>query len=195
MEYRNLQRKLKIYRLAGLTDVKLNEKKAVLEQEYQHCLKIEISETRLEKRISYQQRVQKIVEQQSSLAYLKLRVYSITNLDGIRELRRNYYQIKEKKLDFRKKTAWQECLKILEAIHSNTILFEQFTTTITSRIKKYKALVLKIGQDSSLPIQELLEIKDVIKEYIPDTLPLTPQQQLMQTWLQQTLANHKIQLM
>ena len=194
MDYRNLQQKLKPFKLAGLANIRLNEKKTVLEKEYQRCLELGLSKTSLEKRLSYQQKVNQTLKRQSSLGYLKSRVYTITKLNNIQEVRRNYYQIREKKFDFRRKLAWQECLKILEDIHKDTLLFEQFTTKITSVIKRYRAFAKEMGEDSSLSIQELFELKDVVKEYVPDTLSLTPQQKLMQSWLQQALANNNIKL-
>ena len=192
MSYREIQQQLKQFKLAGLTDVKLNAKKKVLKKELNRCFQLGLSETQLQKRIAYHNKIKQIA-QPDSLANLKNKVYSITGLDSLAEIRKIYPQIRESNFDFRSKQAWKESLQILEEVHQETLEFEQFTIEVKAKVEQYKMLTQEMGDASSLPMQELLELKDVVNKYIP-TLSLTPQQQLMQSWLQQTLLTNNIQV-
>ena len=192
MSYREIQQQLKQFKLAGLTDVKLNAKKKVLEKELNRCFELGLSETQLQKKIAYHNKIKQIA-QPNSLAHLKNKVYSITGLDSLAEIKKNYPQIRESNFDFRSKQAWKASLEILEEVHQETLKFEQFTTEVKAKIEQYKILTQEMGDASSLPMQELLELRDVVHKYI-STLSLTPQQQLMQSWLQQTLSTNNIQV-
>ncbi|MGF1480180.1 MAG: hypothetical protein ACFB4I_11920 [Cyanophyceae cyanobacterium] len=193
MKYAELQNYLRPYKQAGISSIKLNAKKAVLENEYQRCLQQGLSSPQLQRRIAHHQKVKNVLQKQT-LASLKARVYSITGLRTVQELRQNYPQIRGQGFNFRTKQAWQECLKIIAVIHQETLEFERFKAEIELRVEQYNSLRQGLGEDSSLPFQELLELKDVVSQYIPDTLSLTPQQQLMQAWLGQTLSTHNIQV-
>ena len=192
MSYREIQQQLKQFKLAGLTEVKLNAKKKVLEKELNRCFDLGLSETQLQKRIAYHNKIKQIT-QPDSLTNLKTKVYLITGLDSLAEIRKSYPQIRESNFDFRSKQAWKASLRILEEVHQETIKFEQFATEVKAKIEQYKMLTQEMGDASSLPMQELLELRDVVNKYIPP-LSLTPQQQLMQSWLQQILSTNNIQV-
>ena len=153
MSYREIQQQLKQFRLAGLTEVKLNAKKKVLEKELNRCFDLGLSETQLQKRIAYQNKIKQIA-QPDSLANLKTKVYSITGLDSLAKIRKSYPQIRESNFDFRSKQAWKYSLKILEEVHQETLKFEQFTTEVKAKIEQYKLLMQEMGDASSQYIAE-----------------------------------------
>lgn len=192
MSYRKIQQQLKQFKLAGLSNIKLNAKEKDLEKELNRCFDLGLSETQVQKRIAYHNKIKQIA-QPASLANLKAKVYSLTRLESPAEIKRSYPQIQEKNLDFRRKQDWKESLKILEEVHQDTLKFEQFTTKVKAKIEQYKMLTQEMGEASSLPMQELLELRDIVNKHI-STLSLTPQQQLTESWLQQTLLTHNIQV-
>ena len=141
MNYKLLQQRIKQYKKAGYKNIRLNSKKSILELEYNRLLQLGLSQEQLEQAIansdtdkiergrcfwlrSISNRAVEAIDpiavyaspNRFSLRLIKKKVFQLAEVLTLRELKQNYPIIKEQKFNFRYKSAWVECLKLIAEI-------------------------------------------------------------------------------
>jgi hypothetical protein len=125
MNYRLLQQHIKLYKQAGYTNINLNLKKTILEAEYKHLLKLELSQEQLDRAITnrYNDRLNAIdpiavyaSPESYNLMLIKHKVFQLAKVATLKELKQSYPIINEQGFNFRYKLAWSKCLKLIAEI-------------------------------------------------------------------------------
>ena len=125
MNYKLLQQRIKQYKKAGYTNIRLNSKKNVLELEYNRLLQLGLSQEQLEQAIANGdidriEAIEPIAVYASpnrfSLQLIKKKIFQLAQVADLKELKQNYPFIKEQKFNFRYKLAWIKCLKLITEI-------------------------------------------------------------------------------
>ena len=207
MKYVDLQRRLKSYQVAGLTQVKLNSSQLVLEAEYQRCLNLGLSQTELEQlaTINRGENLALIAPleiyscpEKFLLRVIKAKAYELGKVKHILELKLAFPIFKDKQYDFRTKISWSKCVYFIDNLTKNSQDFAQFKQDIEKFIiaiqeEKYYQLTGEIAVE---------EAYDDLSSYIswwkgaqweytlatqPSTLDL-----LKRAWLEQYLAQHNL---
>ena len=139
MKYTDLQRRLKQYQIAGLVTVKLNSSLAVLEAEYQRCLKLRLSQSDLErlaaiKNFEYLELIS-CVEIQANpdsfpLRVIKAKTYDLGQVDSLAELKLAFPIFKNKQYDFRTKVSWSQCAYSIDKLTKDSQEFTKFKQDI-----------------------------------------------------------------
>ena len=144
MNYKLLQQRIKQYKKAGYTNIRLNSQKNVLELEYNRLLQLGLSQEQLEQAITNHDtdRIEAIdlvavyVSPESySLQLIKNKVFQLAQVAALKELKQNYPIIKEQKFNFRYKSAWVECLKLIAEITENSRENEEFYQAVERAIE------------------------------------------------------------
>ena len=144
MNYKLLQQRIKQYKKAGYTNIRLNSKKHILELEYNRLLQLRLSQEQLEQAISNYDtdRIEAIdpitvyVSPESySLTIIKNKVFQLAQVSALQELKQNYPIIKEQKFNFRYKSTWVECLKLVAEITEKYRENEEFYQAVERAIE------------------------------------------------------------
>ena len=143
MKYKDLQRRVKQYQVAGLITVKLNSSLATLEAEYQRCLKLGLSQTDLErlaaiKNFEYLELIS-CVEIQANpdrfpLRIIKAKTFNLGQVDSLKELKLAFPIFDHSKYDFRTKNAWSRCAYSIDKLTKDSQEFTQFKQDVTALI-------------------------------------------------------------
>jgi len=207
MKYTDLQRRLKQYQVAGLVTVKLNSSLAVLEAEYQRCLKLGLSQSDLE-------RLAKIKNfaalefiscleimanpNRFSLQIIKAKTYILGQVNSLSELKLAFPIFNNKQYDFRTKKSWSKCVYSIDNLTKDSQEFNEFKQDI-------EAFVIAIKQQQYYQLRgemAVAEAEDDLSNYISwwkgaqweytlatkaSTLDL-----LKRAWLEQYLAQHDL---
>jgi hypothetical protein len=148
MKYVDLQRRLKQYQVAGLVEVKLNSRPAVLEAEYQRCLQLGLSQSELERLASInnfeQLELISAWEIHTSpdkflLKIIKAKAYYLSKVDNLKELKLAFPLFKDKKFDFRTKDSWSKCIYSIDTLTKDSQEFEKFKQEVESFIISIEA--------------------------------------------------------
>lgn len=144
MKYRLLQKRIKVYRQAGYTSIRLNEKKTVLEREYNRLLQLNLSQTQLEKAINNRS-VEQIAAidplavyaspQDYRLQQIKEKVFHLAQVKTTKELRQNYPLIAEQNFNFRYHSAWVKCLQLITTITEHSRANAEFYQAVEIAIE------------------------------------------------------------
>jgi hypothetical protein len=144
MNYKLLQQRIKPYKQAGYTNIRLNSKKNVLELEYNRLLQLGLSQEQLEQAIANRdtdriEAVDPIAVYASpdhySLQLIKNKVFQLAQVPALRELKQNYPIIKEQKFNFRYKSAWVKCLKLIAEITEKSRENEEFYQAVEKAVE------------------------------------------------------------
>jgi hypothetical protein len=147
MKYQELQKRLKQYQAAELTEIKLNAKKSILETEYQSCLQLRLSQKDLERIIFNKKNLDlRLIDsfyiytypEKFTLPIIKIKTYQIAQVNSLQELKLAFPTFKDKKFDFRTKKAWSECVYLVDCLTKESQEFEQFQKQINSFIVSIK---------------------------------------------------------
>ncbi len=207
MKYLDLQRRLKSYRVAGLTKIKLNSSQYLLENEYRRCLNLGLSQTELNKLVAIEKgRDLKLISpleiyscpQKYLLKIIKAKAYDLGRADNLQALKQAFPIFKDSQYDFRTKAAWAKCVYFIDNLTKNSQEFEKFKQDITKFViaiqtQRYHQLT----GDTAVE-----EAYDDLSSYIgwwkgaqwehtlagqPSTLDL-----LKRAWLEQYLPQHNL---
>ena len=144
MNYKLLQQRIKQYKKAGYTNIRLNSKKSILELEYNRLLQLGLSQKQLEQAISNSDtdKIEAIdpitvyaFPDRYSLQLIKKKVYQLAQVAALKELKQNYPIIKEQKFNFRYKSAWIDCLKLITEITEKSRDNEEFYQAVEKAIE------------------------------------------------------------
>lgn len=144
MYYRSLQQRIKIYKQAGYTAIPLNIKKIALQDEYDRLLQLELSQEQLEHSITnreanYVDAIEPIAVYTSpnlfKIKHIKAKVFKLAEVSTADELREKYPVIKEKRLNFRYKAAWVECLLIIAEVTKQSHITKRFYKAVDRAIE------------------------------------------------------------
>ncbi len=125
MNYKLLQERIKEYKQAGYTSIRLNCDKSILEVEYNRLLQLGLSQKQLEEAIanSNTDKIEAIdpitvyaFPDRYSLQLIKKKVFQLAEVLTLKELKQNYPIIGEQKFNFRQKSAWVDCLRLIAEI-------------------------------------------------------------------------------
>ena len=189
-DYRHLQQQLKLYKQAGLTNIRLNDKKACLELEYQNLLALGLSATELTKII--EERVD--THHEPTLRDLKAQVFRLAGVNSIKNLR-TIFNLPKSQFNFRTKQAWQKCLDLILEITKDSRQFETFKQEVMVHVNEYRDNLDEVGQPGAFAMTELVDLGLVIDRYFPkQQTSLSLSQKLIKAWLGQVLAENKINL-
>jgi hypothetical protein len=142
--YRLLQERIKPYKKAGYTNIPLNSNQTTLEAEYHRLLQLELSQDILEQDILNQKvtQVQALdpldVEgfpERYSLKLIKTKIFQLADVNNLKELLQKYPIIKDKYLDFRFKSSWVECLKIIAEVTQQSRDNQEFYQAVDRAIE------------------------------------------------------------
>ncbi|MEO1672462.1 MAG: hypothetical protein AAFR77_17090 [Cyanobacteria bacterium J06631_2] len=207
MKYKDLQRRLKQYQIAGLVTVQLNAALPVLEGEYQRCLRLGLSQSDLErlaaiKNFEYLDLIS-CHEIQSSpqkfpLRIIRAKAFDLGQVDSLRELKLAFPIFKSDRYDFRTKFSWSQCAYSIDNLTQDSQEFAKFKQDV-------QAFILAIQQQNYHQLAgetAVEEAYDDLSSYIswwkgaqweytlatqPSTLDL-----LKRAWLEQYLAQHEL---
>lgn len=144
MNYKLLQQRIKQYKKAGYTNIRLNSKKSILELEYNRLLQLGLSQKQLEQAISNSDtdKIEAIdpitvyaFPDRYSLQLIKKKVFQLAQVAALKELKQNYPIIKEQKFNFRYKSAWIDCLKLITEITEKSRDNEEFYQAVEKAIE------------------------------------------------------------
>ena len=207
MKYIDLQRRLKLYQVAGLATVKLNSSKSALETEYQRCLNLGLSQTDLEKLAAIDRGEDLSLispleiyscPEKFVLKVIKAKAYDLGKVDNILELKLAFPIFKDKQYDFRTKISWSKCVYFIDSLTKNSQDFEKFQQDI-------EAFIVAIKEEKYYQLTgetAVEEAYDDLSNYISwwkgaqwehtlstkaSTLDL-----LKRAWLEQYLAQHDL---
>ena len=144
MNYKLLQQRIKQYKKAGYTNIRLNSKKQVLELEYNRLLQLGLSQEQLEQAITNSEtdRIEAmdpiaiyVSPESYSLLLIKNKVFQLAQVATLKELKQNYPIIKEQKFNFRYKSAWVDCLKLIAEITEKSRENEEFYQAVERAIE------------------------------------------------------------
>lgn len=207
MKYKDLQRRVKQYQVAGLVTVKLNSSLAILEAEYQRCLKLGLSQTDLErlaaiKNFEYLELIS-CVEIQAHpdrfpLRIIKAKTYDLGQVNSLKELKLAFPIFNHEQYDFRTKNTWARCVYSIDKLTKDSQEFTQFKQDVADLI-----MAIKQQQYHQLSGETAVEeAYDDLSNYISwwkgaqweytlstkaSTLDL-----LKRAWLEQYLAQHNL---
>ncbi|MEO1799347.1 MAG: hypothetical protein AAFR62_02785 [Cyanobacteria bacterium J06629_2] len=143
MKYKDLQRRLKQYQVAGLVTVQLNSTLAVLEAEYQRCLQLGLSQNDLERfaainNFEYLELIS-CFEIQSNLQKFPLRIirakaFDLGKVDSLSELRLAFPIFKSDRYDFRTKFSWSQCAYSIDNLTQDSQEFAKFKQDVRAFI-------------------------------------------------------------
>ena len=207
MKYKDLQRRLKQYQVAGLVTVHLNAALPVLEAEYQRCLQLELSQSDLERLAAIQNfeylELISCLEIQSApqkfpLRIIRAKAFDLGKVASLQELRLAFPIFKSDRYDFRTKFSWSQCAGTIDNLTQDSQEFVKFKQDV-------QAFILAIQQQNYhqlLGATAVEEAYDDLSSYIswwkgaqweytlatqPSTLDL-----LKRAWLEQHLAQHHL---
>ena len=207
MKYTDLQRRLKQYQIAGLVTVKLNSSLAILENEYQRCLKLRLSQSDLERLAAIKNfeslELISCVEIQANpdsfpLRVIKAKTYNLGQVNSVAELKLAFPIFKNKQYDFRTKISWSQCVYSIDKLTKDSQEFTKFKQDVEAFItaikqQQYHQLTGEIAEE---------EAYDDLSNYISwwkgaqweytlaskvSTLDL-----LKRAWLEEYLAQHDL---
>jgi hypothetical protein len=144
MNYKLLQQRIKQYKKAGYTNIRLNSKKSILELEYNRLLQLGLSQEQLEQAIANRDtdRIEAIdpiavyaSPNRFSLQLIKKKVFQLAQVAELKRLKQNYPIIKEQKFNFRYKSAWAKCLKLIAEITEKFRENEEFYQAVEKAIE------------------------------------------------------------
>ena len=144
MNYILLQQRIKQYKQAGYTSIRLNSNKSVLEREYNRLLQLGLSQGQLEQAIANceSDKIEAIdpitvyaCPERYSLQVIKKKVYQLAQVATLKQLKQNYPIIKEQKFNFRCKSAWIDCLKLITEITEQSRENEEFYQAVEKAIE------------------------------------------------------------
>ncbi|MEM6612784.1 MAG: hypothetical protein AAF652_11140 [Cyanobacteria bacterium P01_C01_bin.72] len=207
MKYKDLQRRLKQYQVAGLVTVHLNAALPVLEAEYQRCLQLGLSQSDLERLAAIQNfeylELISCLEIQSDpqkfpLRIIRAKAFDLGKVDSLQELRLAFPIFKSDRYDFRTKFSWSQCAGTIDNLTQDSQEFVKFKQDV-------QAFILAIQQQNYHQLvgaTAVEEAYDDLSSYIswwkgaqweytlatqPSTLDL-----LKRAWLEQYLAQHEL---
>lgn len=207
MKYTDLQRRLKQYQVAGLVTVKLNSSLAILEAEYQRCLKLGLSQSDLEKLATIKKfaclEFISSVEIRANpdsfpLRIIKAKTYNLGQVASLADLKLAFPIFNSEQYDFRTKSAWSKCAYSIDNLTKDSQEFTKFKQEI-------EAFILAIKQQQYYQLTgetAVAEASDDLANYISwwkgaqweytlatkaSTLDL-----LKRAWLEQYLAQHDL---
>ncbi len=207
MKYVDLQRRLKQYQIAGIVRVKLNASLAILEAEYQRCLKLGLSQTDLERLTSI--RESKNLElispldiyacpENFALKIIKVKTYTLGEVQHLQELKLSFPIFKNKQYDFRTKNSWAKCVYFIDNLTKNSQEFSKFqqdleTFTTSIREQKYHQLTGESAVEEAYDdlANYISWWKGAQWEYTLATKASTLDL-LKRAWLEQYLAQHNL---
>ena len=160
MKYKLLQKRIKEYKQGGYSNIRLNSNKSVLEREYNRLLQLGLSQGQLEQAIansksdkiergrcfwlrSISNRAVKAIDpitvyacpERYSLQVIKKKVFQLAQVATLKQLKQNYPIIKEQKFNFRQKSAWIDCLKLIAEITEKFRENEEFYQAVERAIE------------------------------------------------------------
>ncbi len=144
MNYILLQQRIKQYKQAGYTNIRLNSQKSVLKMEYNRLLKLGLSQGQLEEAItnSDTDKIEAIdptivyaFPDRYSLRLIKKKVFQLAQVLTLKELKQNYPIIKGQKFNFRQKSAWVNCLKLIAEITEKSRDNQEFYQAVEKAIE------------------------------------------------------------
>ncbi len=144
MNYKLLQQRIKQYKKAGYTNIRLNSKKSILELEYNRLLQLGLSQEQLEQAIAnYDTDKIEAIDpiavyaspERYSLKLIKQKVFQLAQVTVLKELKQNYPIIKEHKFNFRYKSVWIDCLKLITEITEKSRDNEEFYQAVERAIE------------------------------------------------------------
>lgn len=207
MKYKDLQRRVQQYQVAGLVTVKLNSSLAVLEAEYRRCLQLGLSQSDLErlaaiKNFEYLELISCIEIQahpdRFPLRIIKAKTYNLGQVDSLTELKLAFPIFNQRQYDFRTKKSWSQCAYSIDNLTKDSQEFVQFKQDIEAFI-----IALQQQQYHQLTGETAVEeAYDDLSNYISwwkgaqweytlatkvSTLDL-----LKRAWLEQYLAQHDL---
>ena len=207
MKYTDLQRRLKQYQKAGLVRVKLNSSGSVLEEEYQRCLQLKLSQDRLEKLAAIEncERLEFIspLEVEANphkfpLQIIKAKAYDLGRVENLEELKLAFPIFKDRYYDFRTKISWSQCVYSIDRLTKDSQDFNKFKLDVGAFV-----IAIKEGKYYQLTGEDAVEeAYDDLSNYIswwkgaqweytkatsPSTLDL-----LKRAWLEQYLSHHNL---
>ncbi|MCC0176544.1 hypothetical protein I4641_06075 [Waterburya agarophytonicola K14] len=207
MKYINLQQRLRIYQVAGLSQVKLNSPQSILEAEYQRCLNLGLSQSELEQLVVINKGEDLSLispleiyscPEKFLLKVVKAKAYDLGEVENLLELKLAFPIFKNQQYDFRTKVSWSKCVYFIDNLTKNSQDFEQFKQDI-------EAFIVSIQEETYHQLTgeiALEEAYDDLSSYIswwkgaqweytlstqPSTLDL-----LKRAWLEQYLAQHDL---
>lgn len=207
MQYIDLQERLKPYQVAGLTKIKLNSPRSLLETEYQRCLNLGRSPTELEQLAAINKNENlKLISpweiyscpEQYLLTIIKAKTYDLAKVENLSELKQAFPIFQDRQYDFRTKISWAKCVYFIDNLTKNSQEFEKFKQDVRDFImaieqQEYHRLTGETAVE---------EAYDDLSSYIswwkgaqwehtlaeqPSTLDL-----LKRAWLEQYLAQHDL---
>ena len=207
MKYIDLQRRLKLYQVAGLTQVKLNSSHSVLETEYQRCLNLGLSQTELEQlaKIDKGENLSLIspleiysCPEKFILKVIKSKAYDLGQVESLSELKLAFPIFKDKQYDFRTKMSWAKCVYFIDNFTKNSQEFEKFKQDVEKFIisikeEKYYQLTGETAVEEAYDdlSNYISWWKGAQWEYTRSTQPSTLDL-LKRAWLEQYLAQHNL---
>ena len=207
MKYTDLQRRLKQYQVAGLTQVKLNSSQSVLEPEYQRCLNLGLSLTELEQLVSINKGEDLSLispleiyscPEKFLLRVIKSKAYDLGKVENLLELKLAFPIFKDKQYDFRTKVSWSKCVYFIDNLTKNSQDFEKFKQDVEKFIdaieqEKYYQLTGETAVEEAY--EDLANYiswwKGAQWEYTRSTQPSTLDL-LKRAWLEQYFAQHDL---
>ena len=207
MKYIDLQRRLKSYQVAGLTQVKLNSSQLVLETEYQRCLNLGLSQTELEQLATINRRDNLPLispleiyscPEKFLLRVIKAKAYELGKVANTVELKLAFPIFKDRQYDFRTKISWSKCVYFIDNLTKNSQDFAKFKQDlenfiISIREEKYYQLTGEMAVEEAYnDLSNYISWwKGAQWEYTLSTQPSTLDL-LKRAWLEQYLAQHNL---
>ena len=207
MKYIDLQRRLKLYQVAGLTRVKLNSSQSTLETEYQRCLNLGLSQTELEQLASINKGEDLTLispleiytcPQKFLLKIIKSKAYDLGKVENLLELKIAFPIFKDKQYDFRTKVSWSKCVYFIDNLTKNSQDFEKFKQDIVNFIVAIKEEKYYRFTGETAVEEAYDDLSNYISwwkgaqwEYTLSTQPSTLDL-LKRAWLEQYFAQHNL---
>ena len=147
MKYIDLQRRVKLYQVAGLAQIKLNSSQLLLEAEYQRCLNLGLSQTELEQLIVINKGEDLSLispleiyscPEKFLLKIIKAKAYDLGKAENLLDLKLAFPIFKDKQYDFRTKLSWSKCVYFIDNLTKNSQEFEKFKQDIENFITSIK---------------------------------------------------------
>ena len=207
MKHSDLQRRLKLYQVAGLTRIKLNSSKSILATEYQRCLNLGLSQTELEQLTTIDKKENLSLispleiyscPEKFILNVIKSKAYDLGKVKNLLELKLAFPIFKDKQYDFRTKTSWAKCVYFIDNLTKNSQDFEKFKQDVENFIisieeEKYYQLTGEIAVEEAYDdlSNYISWWKGAQWEYTRSTKASTLDL-LKRAWLEQYLAQHNL---
>lgn len=207
MKYSYLQQRLKPYQAAGLVRVKLNSCQTVLAAEYQRCLNLGLSQTDLDCLIATTNGNNLALvlptelyshPQKFNLQLIKVKAYSLGQVNNLLELKQAFPIFKDQQYDFRTKSSWAKCVYFIDNLTKDSQEFTKFKQDITNFIQAISTEIYHQLTGETAKEEAFEDLSNYISwwkgaqwEYTlasePTTLDL-----LKRAWLEQYLAQHNL---